>query len=668
MATSQSPQNLAAQQKAFNDQLEKTKDILDNIRETDSSIADSLQKQLTSANELNIKHGIGKDILSKANALQEKAEVKINILQQDRDRLLKKYAKAKSDTAKEDIENQLLLNAAQLKFQQSLDQNLRTLQTAADEEKKLSDEKKKQFKIYKALDALGIAQLFTFKTLLDSFFKLDNQATQMGKSLGISKESAMGMRKEMQAYAIASGDSFVTGERLSKAQDELVEQLGIAVDFGNKEREAFARLTELTGLSAENAGKLAQSSAVTGASTEEYVSNLRVAGMYAQHANKIHISDKELLSSVAKLSAGILIKFQNNPKALAQAVVQAKALGLSLEQVNKTGDSMLNWESSIENELEAELITGKQLNFEKARAAALTGDQATLMAEMKEQAGSLAEYQDMNVIAQESLAKAFGMSRDEMADMLMKQETIAKYGDAAAKLNKDQIEYMKSHNMSAEEMLNKVENQRSTQEKFNDLMTKFQETLAAIAEGPLGTMFNLFAGILENANAMKVIVGAIAAIYGGAMVIGLGKTIAQLGIALGLSTAKAAAEVTAAEALSFGAVTIAIVGGLAYVMSQMSSASKPTTMHDGIMSPSGKVLYSGAAGAIKLNDNDTVVAGTNLGGGGGNGELLSAIRDLHSTMKNQSTVIEMDSQKVGTLVGKRSETGTQQSINSYKLA
>jgi hypothetical protein len=33
------------------------------------------------------------------------------------------------------------------------------------------------------------------------------------------------------------------------------------------------------------------------------------------------------------------------------------------------------------------------------------------------------------------------------------------------------------------------------------------------------------------------------------------------------------------------------------------------------MAPDGKVLYSGKEGAIKLNDNDTVVAGTDLGGG-----------------------------------------------------
>jgi hypothetical protein len=51
----------------------------------------------------------------------------------------------------------------------------------------------------------------------------------------------------------------------------------------------------------------------------------------------------------------------------------ASALGMELEQVATSGESMLDFQSSIESELEAELLTGKQLNLEKARLLALTG-------------------------------------------------------------------------------------------------------------------------------------------------------------------------------------------------------------------------------------------------------------------------------------------------------
>ena len=40
---------------------------------------------------------------------------------------------------------------------------------------------------------------------------------------------------------------------------------------------------------------------------------------------------------------------------------------MELEQVAKAGDALLNFEQSINAELEAELLTGKQLNLERAR-------------------------------------------------------------------------------------------------------------------------------------------------------------------------------------------------------------------------------------------------------------------------------------------------------------
>jgi len=323
-------------------------------------------------------------------------------------------------------------------------------------------------------------------TLVKLGLKADEQITQLGKSLGVSKSEAMGMRKEMATFARESGDSFINTDRLLKAQSELSQQLGIAVKFSNEELATFSKLTELTGLSADEAGRLAQASAAAGVSTEAYTDGIREGAFNAMLATDTHFSMKEVMQDISKLSAGTLIKFQGNPKAIAATVVEAKKLGLTLEQVNKTGESLLNFESSIESELKAELMTGKQLNLERARAAALAGDQATLTKEIGEQVGTLNDYQNMNVLAQQSLAEAFGMSRDEMSDMLMKQEAVAKYGEEAATLNKEQLDEMKRRNMSAAEFIQYQEQQRTAQDKFADAMTKLQTVFANLIDGPLG--------------------------------------------------------------------------------------------------------------------------------------------------------------------------------------
>ena len=58
---------------------------------------------------------------------------------------------------------------------------------------------------------------------------------------------------------------------------------------------------------------------------------------------------------------------------------------MELEDVASAGKSLLNFEQSIEAELQAELLTGRQLNLERARLAALTGDYVTLTEEIKVQ-------------------------------------------------------------------------------------------------------------------------------------------------------------------------------------------------------------------------------------------------------------------------------------------
>ena len=335
---------------------------------------------------------------------------------------------------------------------------------------------------------LGPEAIFTF--LGKAILKANEQTVALGKSLGVSKNQTIGIREEFVKYSAYVDDTFINTDRLLKAQSELSSQLGIAVKFSGKQVEDFSRLTELSGLSTDEAGKLAKFSIAAGQGIGEYTDNIREGAAFAERATNTHFDSREILKDVSKLSAGILVKFQGNPKALAAAVVQAKALGTNLETIDKIGDSLLNWESSIENELKAELITGKQLNLEKARYAALTGDQLTLTKEISSQVGTLNDFENMNVIAQQSLAQAFGLSKDELADMLLQQEAINKYGNAAAKLNKEQVKDFEKQKesrkgLTLKEYLKEQEQQVTIQDKFNNAILKLQDLIGNLVGGPL---------------------------------------------------------------------------------------------------------------------------------------------------------------------------------------
>ena len=68
------------------------------------------------------------------------------------------------------------------------------------------------------------------------------------------------------------------------------------------------------------------------------------------------------MKGISEVSAATTISFGKNPALIADAVASAKALGMELDQVEAIADSLLDFESSIAAEMEAELLTGSEVN------------------------------------------------------------------------------------------------------------------------------------------------------------------------------------------------------------------------------------------------------------------------------------------------------------------
>ena len=113
--------------------------------------------------------------------------------------------------------------------------------------------------------------------------------------------------------------------------------------------------------------------------------------------------------------------------------------------MEKIGGNLLNFEESINAEMEAELLTGKQLNLEKARQAAIDGNLGVLAEEISKNIGDSADFAALNVIQQEAIARAVGMTREELASSLRSQEQLAAVSEALGgdfqNINEAQAEY-----------------------------------------------------------------------------------------------------------------------------------------------------------------------------------------------------------------------------------
>ena len=338
-----------------------------------------------------------------------------------------------------------------------------------------------------ALIALAIEQL------VEAFKKVDSAAGDTAKELGISYREAQGLVGEMNDIAMASDDIMVNTENLVKAQSSLNNLFGTSIQFSGKMAEDFVSIQTRLKLSDEAMGSFTKLGLLNGKSLKDNLNTVNKTLLQQNQQNKTSFSQKQIQESIGKASSATRLQLRGSTEELVKAAVNAKKLGLEIEDLGKTSSALLDFESSISSELEAELMTGKDLNLERARAAALNGDNATLAAEMARQIGTAADFGKRNVLQQEALAKAFGMGREDLAKMLEAQQNQQQLSALGFdNLNEAQKEYNK---MVAEGATQSQLDARFKDEALTSQLESVsqQEKLAAIT----GRLQELFIGIME---------------------------------------------------------------------------------------------------------------------------------------------------------------------------
>jgi len=499
------------------------------------------------------------------------------------------------------------------------------------------------------------------KFLVTEALKANAQVVAMGKSLGTSSES---YRENLADIARTSTNINITTANLVESFGELVKATGFAYQFNEDQLTTQTKLTKEVGLTAEEAGKIANLGITTGKTSESTYKNF-VKGLVAtRNQLKVGIDFKATLAEAANVSGRLAANLGYNPERIAKAVVTAKAFGMTLEQTSKAGESLLNFESSIENELKAELLTGEQLNLERARAAALSGDQATLAEELAKNIGTAADYTKMNVLQQDALAAAVGMTADELGNTLQKREAAIASGKSLAQIT--------------EEDAKKALERQNVQDKFNAAILKLQDFFGNLVAGPLGGFLDILTKILPLITSIGAVFLAITAAQKlGVMFesIKLGIMVGQRGAALGYNGILLARQAILSGELS-KAIGIAAASAIANPISTLIGLALAagvgalvySQMDDGMIGPGGETMVSGPKGSIQLNKEDSIVAGTDLFGGGKSGEsmqgpsidltpmimAINAVKSSIDRLYDKDSSVHMDGKKVGTTLAQGS--------------
>jgi hypothetical protein len=358
-------------------------------------------------------------------------------------------------------------------------------------------------KLGESLTKVNLIQAALVGTI-DALMLTDTGAAEMAKSMNVTYTEALGIRKELTGIANASYDTAVNTRGLQESLLAVNAAVGARVSLNDKDLVTMTKMREQAGISNEESIGLLKLSQLNGKSLDQ--NNVAILGAAKAYAgrNKLAINEKQILKDVSKISASLKLTLGGSAEKMAEAAIKARQFGLNLEQAEKISSSLLNFESSIENELSAELLTGKDLNFERARGLALNGDTAAAAAEIAKQVGTSADFAKMNVIQQEAIAKAAGMERDELAQSLIDRESLAKLGAKEGQSAQDRYNELKAQGMSEAAIAQKLgseENarmyeQQGIQERFNQTVEKLKEIFMNVANA-LMPVFNVLGQIFD---------------------------------------------------------------------------------------------------------------------------------------------------------------------------
>ena len=292
--------------------------------------------------------------------------------------------------------------------------------------------------------ALAAAALILVKHLVDAGKAVLDTRKELGLSLGVSAK----LTAQTEALGVSAKVFGGTVEDIREAQTAIRNELGLSVQEAANLSFQFAKTAATTGQSEEQlAGTLSIMESISSASREALLAQIETTGEILQQKG---LAPGDIYKDVADNAEHFASFAKDGGKNIFLAAGAAKKLGLNMSAVAAATESLLDFETSIEKQMEASLLLGRQINLDRARQLALTGDQEGMLQEILKQVGGEAEFNRLNVLQRRALAESVGQSVENLSRLVRNNTAtttagvVAGQSDNTEEIQRNQLEIMES--------------------------------------------------------------------------------------------------------------------------------------------------------------------------------------------------------------------------------
>jgi hypothetical protein len=409
-----------------------------------------------------------------------------------------------------------------------------------------------------AVSLLGIFGLTT--GIVGLFTKFNALTRQIGEEFG-----AIGMQNER--FKRAALETNVEAAKIGKnMKDVLSVTKSLTKEFGFSRDEALNVSNQIIdtslalGLSSEEGTKLIGSLVqISGLSFETANNFAKQTSLLAQAEGA---APNAVIRDIAE-SSEMIAKFTGmTPDNLAKAAIQANKLGLTLKDIGSTAEGLLSFQDSLNKEIEASILLGRDVNLTKARQLALDNNLEGLAVEITKQVGSESEFNALNLFQRKALAESLSMSVEQLAKVVNNQNKIKTLGQAIS----DQPGLENIIGENAIDRIAQVVNQ------FQTIGAQLANSIGPTAANVAASIGSFVTFLNDAGLLIPTITGAMGLLLGKSLAVAAAQIAAGMGMQLGVGALIGMAAIPTALGILVGSV------------SQMGSAQDGgITTQDGVM-------------------------------------------------------------------------------------
>jgi len=143
----------------------------------------------------------------------------------------------------------------------------------------------------------------------------------------------------------------------------------------------------------------------------------------------------DLTKEISNLTNDLQLQYSKIPGSIELAVFKSKALGISVSQLNKTGETLLDIQSSIGEEIKLQAISGRRLLVDGDKSLTDEYRKATIMGDSNRQADLMNQFVKdegdalrTNMLYRKQASTTLGIDEVTLAKMVQKRELMVKLG------------------------------------------------------------------------------------------------------------------------------------------------------------------------------------------------------------------------------------------------